>query len=439
MPATDEVSAEAPRVEPRPAAAEARGGPRPAVFVMNPYYTGLGIARALAGTGVRVVALTSEHDAPGVRSRYFDAVERVPNGRDDPAGLCAALQQLAARERCKPVIFPTRDFDILFLAQHHDALAPLLELPQPARSPILRMMDKLELARTATRLGVATPLTLACETAADVERAAASLPFPAIVKPRLAYQWRQAGLWERIGGQKAFIVESADALRALYARLAGVASDVLVQEYVPGDDADIVVCCCCVDAAGELLGHFTGRKLKQNPPLVGTGSVVEATPVPEIVAPSVELLRAFGYRGIAEIEFKRDRAQGHYSLIEINPRHWDQHELGRLVGINISWLAYADRIGARPAPCLPCYAPGERYKWIAESELAQSTARNLWHAARGGAGRLARVRATLSETAGLIGGRRIYATARLADPLPGILTVLRTTARLVRAALRTRT
>jgi predicted ATP-grasp superfamily ATP-dependent carboligase len=405
---------------------------------MNPYYTGLGIARALAGSGVEVVALTSEADAPGVRSRYFDVVERVPNGRDDSAGLCAALVRLAAGRQQKPVIFPTRDFDILFLAEHHDALAPLYDLPQPARSPILRMMDKLDLARTATRLGVATPLTLACESAADVDEAAATLAFPAVVKPRLAYQWRRAGLWERIGGQKAFIVESADALRALCTRLEGLASDVLVQEYVPGADADIVVCCCYVDATGAPLGYFTGRKLRQNPPLVGTGCVVEATPVPEIVGPSVELLRAYGYRGIAEIEFKRDRLHGGYRLIEINPRHWDQHELGCLVGVNITRLAYADRIGARPEACLPRYAEGERYKWIAESELAQSTASNLWHAVRGGPSRLARMRRTLGETARLMGGRRIYATARLADPVPGILTAVRTTRDLVRSAVRAR-
>jgi predicted ATP-grasp superfamily ATP-dependent carboligase len=300
------------------------------------------------------------------------------------------------------------------------------------------MMDKLDLARTATRLAIATPLTLACESAAEVDEAATALAFPAIVKPRLAYQWRRAGLWERIGGQKAFIVESADALRALYTRLEGLAGDVLVQEYVPGADADIVVCCCYVDATGALLGHFTGRKLRQNPPLVGTGCVVEATPVPEIVGPSVELLRAYGYRGIAEIEFKRDSLHGGYRLIEINPRHWDQHELGCLVGVNITRLAYADRTGARPEPSLPRYEHGVRYKWIAESELATGTLRNLWHAWAGGRSRAARLRRTLAETAGLMSGRRMYATARLADPVPGILTGWRTTRGLLKAALRPR-
>src|SRR4051812_33428868 len=75
---------------------------RPPVFVLNPYYTGLGIARSLRGTGVRVEALYSEGDAPGLRSRHFAAVRRVPNGRDDPRGLRDALVRLATGLPCKP-------------------------------------------------------------------------------------------------------------------------------------------------------------------------------------------------------------------------------------------------------------------------------------------------------------------------------------------------
>ena len=437
------MSCEPPQAEPA-AQAEGRAArapvAHPPVFVMNPYYTGLGIARSLRGSGVRVVALTSEDNAPGVRSRCFDAVERVPNGRDDAAGLRDALVRLANGLPEKPVLFPTRDFDVLFLAEHHAALAPLYVLPQPPSSPILRMMDKLELARVAEGLGIACPVTVACASPAELDRAIATLPFPVIVKPRFAHQWRRAGLWERIGGQKAFIVETPDALRTLYARLAGIAAEVLIQEYVPGDDADIAVCCCYVDATGRLLGQFTARKLRQNPPLVGTGSVIEATPIAPLVAPSVDLLRAFGYAGIAEIEFKHDRARDRYSLIEINPRHWDQHELGRLVGINITRLAYADLVGEEASPCTPDYRAGERYKWIAEEELARSVLRNLWHAARltdpsATGGRFARMGQVLRDAADLWRGRRIFATARFDDPLPGILTALRTTAGLAGALL----
>jgi predicted ATP-grasp superfamily ATP-dependent carboligase len=400
----------------------------PPVYVMNPYYTGLGIARSLAPHGVRVVALASEATAPGVRSRFFDEVVTVPNGRDDPAALAAALVAMASGSRVRPVLFPTRDFDVVFLAEHHDMLAPLYVLPQPSGSPIMRMMDKEEVARVATRIGVPTPVTLPARSAEEVEAAIATLPFPVVVKPRFAFEWRRAGSWQRVGGQKAFVVSTPDELRALQRRLCEVAGEILVQEFVPGEDADIVVCCCCMGRDGTLLGQFTARKLRQNPPLVGTGSVIEAMPVPEIVAPAVALLRSFGYQGIAEIEFKHDRARDRFSLIEINPRHWDQHELGSLVGINMSWLAYADLVGLPPQPCAPLYRPGERYKWIAEAELARSFARSLWMAATRAdpqVGRLTGVRRACADLRGLMRGRRMFATARFSDPVPGILTALR--------------
>ena len=55
---------------------------------------------------------------------------------------------------------------------------------------------------------------------------------PLIVKPRFAYQWRQKGLWEKVGAQKAFITATREDLRALYPRLSVASEEVLLQEYV---------------------------------------------------------------------------------------------------------------------------------------------------------------------------------------------------------------
>src|SRR5206468_8764757 len=45
----------------------------------------------------------------------------------------------------------------------------------------------------------------------------------------------------------------------------------------------------------------------------------------DLVAPSIRLCKALNYRGMAEIEYKRDINTGEYKLIEINTRHWDWH------------------------------------------------------------------------------------------------------------------
>ena len=399
---------------------------RPPVFVMNPYYSGLGIARSLRGSGVRVYALCSERDAAGASSRYFDAVYATPNSRDEPDAFCRRLIELRGSQTSHPLIFPTRDFDVLLLHDFAATLSKHYVLPQPVRSPILRMMDKLELASVARGLGMPTPATRACGSSDDIDRCALSFRFPVVVKPRYAYQWRGKGDWEKVGAQKAIVVEDATVLRAVYARLAQVTEEVLVQEYVAGDDSDIVVSCCYVDRTGALNGYFTGRKLKQNPPLIGTGSVVEATDIPAIVAPSYEILKAFDYRGIAEIEYKYDAGTCSYQLIEINARHWDQHELGNLVGVNITRLAYADMIGERFPAVVPTYGSGQ-YKWIAERELVVSATKIFLDeiARRSDAGRARRTigafRKVVSELRRLTRGKKIFALVRMSDPLPGIV------------------
>jgi len=405
--------------------AEAQGA-RPPVLVMNPYYSGLGIARSLRGTGISVYALTSERDVPGARSRHFEKVFRAPNGRDEPEALCQFLVEKASGFRSPPVLFPTRDLDVIFLDRYHDALASDYLLPQPRGSPILRMMDKLELAGVARKLQLPAPETAICETVADVEQACLRMPFPVIAKPRFAYQWRSGGLWEKVGAQKAFVSATPDELLRLYLRLAPLTPEILLQEYIPGEDTDIVVCCAYIGRDGEPKGYFTGRKLRQCPPLVGTGSVVEARECSAIVAPSMALLKSFGYSGIAEVEYKYHRARGTYYLIEINPRHWDQHELGMLTGVNITWLAYADMIGLSQSPTFPAYDPTRSYLWVAEPELAWDFGKIIAaemtrpREAEPKRGRLAAIFAACKEVRKLLDGRRIFAYASISDPLPGL-------------------
>jgi len=402
------------------------------VFVMNPYYSAIGIARSLHGHGVKVYALTSERDALGASSRYFEGTIAVPNGRDEPERLCEELCRIGRSQPDRPVLYPTRDFDVLFLHRYRAELDPFYVLPQGHQSPILRILDKFELAAVALGLGIPTPATWLCSSAQELDLGIAAMSFPVVVKPRFAYQWRGKAVWTKVGSQKAFIAESADQLRAHYQRVGDLVSEALVQEYVPGGDREIVVCCCYIGRDGDLAGYFTGRKLRQDPPGVGTGCVVEATDIPAIIAPSVKLLRAFGYRGMAEIEYKYDRGTGTYYLIEINPRHWDQHELGTLVGVNLTWMAYQDMVGMPGVKVAPVYEAGRAYKWVAEPELALGILRGARHElatlAKGHAPLRTRVRALAAvwqEVATLLSGRKIFAVMRLRDPMPGVILGIR--------------
>jgi D-aspartate ligase len=394
------------------------------VFVMNTYYSGLGIARNLRGQGVDVYGLSFDSTAPGIKSRFFKGIYSVPNGRDEPEGLCKRLLELRKNHNEKPVILPTRDFDVLFLHEYRERLSPHFRLPPNAALSVL--MDKMELAEMAAKHGVPVPQTLVLRSIEELEVAIPTIQFPVVIKPRFAYQWRVKGAWEAVGARKAFLVENADQLRAEYRSLADVSPEILIQAYVSGTDTDIVVCCGYMNAQHELTAYFTGKKLRQNPPLFGTGCAVEAVEVPEIISTTERFLRACGYSGLAEAEFKHDKASGTFYLIEINPRHWDQHELGTLAGINLSWCAYQEMVGGSPKRQVPVYRTSTSYKWVAEPEALTLLLQTAYTQVKS-RGLLAGLRAALNEAHFLLQGRTLFAICRLGDPVPGMLLWFRTT------------
>jgi D-aspartate ligase len=414
---------------------ERRSVRNPPVFVMNTYYTGIGIGRNLHGHGVDVYGLSSEPDAPGVRSRFFKAIYDVPNGRDEPEQLRARLIELRKRHDDAPVIFPTRDFDVLFLHKYRQELRSLYRLPQ--NDTVESLLDKFALFNIATKHGIRVPATVVCSSIEDVDAQLETLHFPVVVKPRIAAQWRHKGTWETVGARKAFLVANAGELRTEYLRISSVSPEVMIQEYVQGSDCDIAVCCCFLDSTQQVPAYFTARKLRQNPPLFGTGCAVETSDIPEIVPSAIQLLQAIKYTGIAEVEFKRESSSGHWFLIEVNPRHWDQHEIGAHIGVNLSWIAYQHTIG-RPMPCDKVSPkPGAQFRWIAETEALRLVLHTAYiqvknrHLISGSVGqRLAQyyaaARVLFVEIAFLLKGRTVFAIFNRRDPVPGILLCLRT-------------
>lgn len=346
------------------------GGP-PAV-VLNTYHTGLGVARCLGPLGVRVVGMTKHAGFPGNRSRWLE-FRPSADSLEEPQQLLKQLVEFADECGTRPVLFPTRDHDIAFINQHRTELERAYLIPFAEPEVIDRAMNKDRLVEIAQSVGIRSPRAVVLEQAAEAERVR-GLRFPCICKPVYARHWRKPGIWEAVGRQKAVKVETFDEFRALYDRVGPLEPQMLVQEWVPGGEEQLQIFGSYCARGGGVRAFFTARKRLQYPALLGTGIVVEALPVDGIEAPSRALLDAIGFHGISEIEYKRDPRDGTLYLIEINPRHWDQHQIGATVGVNLSAAAYADAIG-RPIPEMR-----QREKpavWVAEREFAEHVARAL--------------------------------------------------------------
>jgi predicted ATP-grasp superfamily ATP-dependent carboligase len=206
-------------------------------------------------------------------------------------------------------------------------------------------MDKWTLAQEARRAGIAIPETILASTSEEMERASGSVTYPIVIKPRRAADWRTPTVWELVGRRKAVRVESAGELLAFYARIRKERPEILLQEWVAGEENEFYIHGCYRNPATTGTVGLVFRKWLQYPSEFGTGCLVECIDAHFVALESERLLENLGYTGFAEVEFKRDGRTGELKLIEINPRPWDQHSLATGCGMNLSLIAFRDALG----------------------------------------------------------------------------------------------
>jgi D-aspartate ligase len=375
----------------------------PTAIVMNMFYTGLGIARSLGERGIPVIGLTAQHGIYGNFTRYAKTVF-CPDSRTQPEALLVYLLRLGQEIGHHAVIFPTRDDDLVFLDRFRTELTPYFSLAIP-ESPVLNAcLNKWETYLWAQRAEVATPRCWSIEGAEDLHGIFHQLTYPCVLKPLSSHTWRQGKNWQLVGARKAIAIFSQEELLAEYEAIARVDKRILLQEMIPGGDESLVIMACFLDRNSSWVAGFNTQKLVQVPEGFGTGCIVQAADRPELLGPTIRMLQKMHFTGIAEVEYKWDSACAQYKLIEINPRPWDQHRLGRTCGIDLVYLAYCEH-AELPRPIVT--KQRSEQKWVAEDTFLTAALSSLWKrdAKAGSLFRLAR-------------GRRIYAIWSAKDPLP---------------------
>lgn len=378
---------------------------RPAAVVLNMHGTGLGIARNLGRQGIRVIGVSTRADAPGAASRYCE--HRVgPDSAEAPERLLEFLLDLGRREAQGAVLFPTRDADVVFVDRHRAALEEAFAIPQPAHEVLETILDKDRLATVAKAQGVDTPVTVRVSSSADLGRVPALMPFPVVVKPVYAHQWRLPAVWEAVGRRKGIRADTPEALGGAYARVAPHTPEVLVQEWITGEEDQFFVLGAYVDRTGRVRGSVTAQKRLQYPPQFGLGCLVRSVRNDEVRRIGTQLLEGLGFTGIAEVEFKRDARSGRYRLVEVNPRHWDQHTLAAACGVNLTHLAYRDLTGGLDGEPDEAADPGGT--WVNGGGLIGLVKDDLRHG-----------RVDLAKVATLVpAGRRVFNLWAWDDPAP---------------------
>jgi predicted ATP-grasp superfamily ATP-dependent carboligase len=120
----------------------------------------------------------------------------------------------------------------------------------------------------------------------------------------------------------------------------------VIQEYIPDDHAEDWFYHGCYREGGEQIVGFTGRKLRSYPPFRGATSYAVSLVNEDVLAVSQRVLHELRYAGIVELEFRFDKRDRQYKLIDFNPRLGAQFQFLRSeAGIDVARAMHLDLTG----------------------------------------------------------------------------------------------
>ncbi len=308
----------------------------------------LNLVRSLGEHGVPVIVLSEYQLVPAGRSRYCRELIVVPGYTQAPELLLQALQELRQRLGVMPVVFPSADPDLNVLTRLADALDGVAISTVVDAQLAARLSNKQHFDELAQSHDLPVPRTYAPSTLEALDEVCTHATFPLIVKPSHPVAWHRPGVPRVVSASKAVAVNTPQALRELGQTLLPLGAEFLVQQYIRGDDEEHYDVHAYVDRRGRAVASTCGRKWRINPPHAGSGCYVESTRMPELETLAIDILVRIGYRGTANMNFKRDSVTGDFKLMEINPRASQWNILPTRCGVNLAWIAYRDACGLPP-------------------------------------------------------------------------------------------
>lgn len=320
------------------------------VVVLTGLTPGLAVIRALGLAGVPVILVRCQRRDIGHASRHVSAVYDSPAPEEDEDAFLRVLDDVAQRHP-GAVIMPASDEATGAVARHHARLSAAgFLVAAPARTTVDICVDKAATYALARSAGVPAPATLVPSSVDEVEGYQALAPFPAVVKPLFSHRYAEVfrRKWSR--------VDDLDGAVRAYREATDAGFEVLVQEYVPGDEACGVVYNSYSSGERPLV-EFTAEKVRNSPAETGSPSVTVSRRIPAVAEHGRRLLGALGYEGFSCTEFKLDPRDGGYKLIEVNPRHNMSGLLATHLGVNFPALQYRHLVDG-VAPTQPDHPDG---------------------------------------------------------------------------------
>ncbi len=317
-----------------------------ALVLGSNYFIGLSVIRCLGKEGVTVVSVDyTSRGAYGAASRYCSESLVAPHYKEDPRGFIDFLVDYGKKQEHPPVLIPAADPYVQVVDDYLEDLREHYLLPRVEQGYFNRLMNKDTLYEMMEERGVLVPETVRLEDGDFFQRIEEEIKFPCVVKPVDSHAF------VKVFRRKVFKVFNREELNAAVQKARQAGLQVVVQRIIPGPDTNKYTFDAYLNQDSQVTHCASFHLLRLYPNDFGASVYTEPGYVEELFRLGKGLLEDIGYKGFAELEFKKDAGSGRYYLMEINVRIVNFNNLLYKLGINIPYITYRDLVG-QPVPPL---------------------------------------------------------------------------------------
>lgn len=293
----------------------------------------LSIVRSLSKRGI-AVSVAAAKECAALKSRYCVAKYQAPKELDLKDFLRQLLLEAELERLRGSLLFVCNDDAIDFVATYHGQLQEHYVLDHHLPDLQLEMLDKKKTLELAKKAGCVVPRHMEVNSSDDLDDLHDVFEFPVIAKPVHSHLFKQ--FYDR----KLFVANSLGELRSNITGALQHGLRMMVSEFIPGPDTLLSSYYTHIDEHGDHLFYFTKRMIRRCPPNIGKGCYHVTGWFPETAEMGERFFRGIGFRGLGNIEFKRDPRDGVLKVIECNARFTEAQELLTRSGMDIAFMIY---------------------------------------------------------------------------------------------------
>ena len=296
--------------------------------------------------GVPVFAFVEDRFTPTAVSRYLSGrCVQASTGLEPEDVLVERIIEAGRRVGRRGVVIATDDEAAVLLATHARELEPWYMLPKIEPQLAARLASKQGLQELCREHGVATPRAAFVSSPTELAEFIEEADFPVVAKSVAPWErLRVASLRDpRVVGDATELIEASNGW--------GPSWSVTLQEYLPREVSEDWIFQAYFDKDSEPLVAFTGTKYRSWPPHAGPTAYARVVGNEHLTKLASELCQEIGYRGIVDMDWRYDRRDDTYKLLDCNPRVGAQFRLFETdSGIDVVRAMHLDLTGRAVPP-----------------------------------------------------------------------------------------